>query len=270
MNCPKGSEISSGEWLDQIGATKKYVGRDGDGPPDWEIQYKGTKIGVEVTLLHNTEGWGRTKETAFERELERLIKKASKEGDRRWHARCEYDPREPRPPSSKDPTWKERVHDALENPFGGEFQLLPEEDIHRRGVVLTLDPASNEGSFSGVSRDKGCAVVPTLTERILACIQEKVAKIEKSEKAGRYRQWWLVLDDEIVIAPIKILSEEDRSEIEASIRECEDTVQFSKIVVVSRFQFTPPPVMQNKWFYAPWENPRHPPLPPSPYSGTTI
>ncbi len=270
MNCPKGSEISIGEWLDQIRATKKYVGRDGDGPPDWKIQYEGTTIGVEVTLLHNTEGWGRTKETAFERELKRLIKEASKEGDQRWHARCEYDPRVPRPPSSNDPTWKERVRDALESAIGGEFQLLPEEDIRRRGVVLTLDPATNEGSFSGVSRDVGSVVVPTLTERIVACVKEKVEKIRKSERACRYRQWWLVFDDEIVIAPIhQILSVDERSRIEASVRECSDTVRLSKIVLVSRFQTTPPSAKQDMWFYAPWEDPRHPPLPPSPYSDTT-
>ena len=271
MNCPKESEISIGEWLDQIRATKKYVGCDGDGPPDWEIQYKGDIIGVEATLLHDTEGWGRTKEKAFERELKRLIKEASKEGDHRWHARCEYDPRVRRPPSSKGPTWKKRVLDALESNIGGEFQLLPEEDVRGRGVVLTLDPASNEGSLLGVRVDLGCVVVPTLAESIIACIKEKVAKIQKSEKACCYRQWWLVFDDEIATAQIyQILSVEERNRIEASVRKCPDTMRLSKIVVVNRFQTTPPSVKQDKWFYAPWEDPRHPPLPPSPYSDTTI
>ena len=266
MNCPKGSEIPIGEWLDQIGATKHFVGCNREGPPDWEIQYKDDKIGVEVTLLRDTEGWGTTREMAFKRELKRLIKVASREGMQRWHARCEYDPRVLRPPSMKNTAWKERVRDALRSSIGGEFQLLPEEDVRGRGVVLMLDPATNEGSFSGVSVDEGCGVLVALTERIPTLVKEKVKKIRKSEKARYYRQWWLVFDDEILIAPIKILSEEERSGIEASIRECEDTVQFSKIVIVSRFQFTPPPVKQDKWFYAPWEDPRHPPLPPSPYS----
>lgn len=270
-NSPKGSEIPIGKWLDQIGATKRFVGRIGDGPPDWEIQYKGDRIGVEVTLLHNTDGWGKTKEAAFERELERLIEGASKEGDQRWHARCEYDPREPKPPSRRDPTWKKRVLDALESPTGGEFQLLPEEEIRRRGVVLTLDPATNEGSFSGVSLDVGSRVVPTLTGRIIACVEEKVEKIRRSERAYRYSQWWLVFDDEIVIAPIhQILSVDERSRIELSVRDCSDTVRLSKVVLVSRFQSTPPPAKQDMWFYAPWEDPRYPPLPPSPYSDATI
>ena len=271
MTGPKGSEISIGEWLDQIAATKRFVGRKGVGPPDWEIQYKGDRIGVEVTLLHNTEGWGRTKETAFARELERLITEASKECIQRWHARCEYDPREPRPPSSEDPTWKKRVRNALKSPIGGEFQLLPDNDVRRRGVVLTLDAATNEGSFSGVSRDVGSRVAPTLTERIIACVKEKVEKIRKSDRACRYSQWWLVFDDEIVIAPIQqILSVDERSRIEASVRERLDTVRLSKIVLVSRFQTTPPPAKEDRWFYAPWEDPRHPPLPPSPYSDATV
>lgn len=271
MNRPKGSEISIGEWLDQIGATKHFVGRMGEGPPDWEIQFKGARIGVEVTLLHNTEGWGRTKETAFERELGQLIKEATKESVQRWHARCEYDPREPRPPGNRDSTWKERVRDALKSPIGGEFQLLPEEDIRRRGVVLTLDPATNAGSFSGVSRDVGSRVVPTLTERIIACVEEKVEKIRKSDRGCRYSQWWLVFDDEIVIAPIQqILSVDERSRFEASVRECSDTVRLSKIVLVSRFQTAPPPAKHDRWFYAPWEDPRHAPLPPSPYSDATV
>lgn len=265
MNSPKGSEIPIGKWLDQIGATKRFVGRIGDGPPDWEIQYRGDRSGVEVTLLQNTEGWGKTKEAAFERELERLIEGASKEGDQRWHARCEYDPREPKPPSRRDPTWKKRVLDALESPTGGEFQLLPDEDIRRRGVVLTLDPATNEGSFSGVGRDVGSRVVHAVTERIIACVEEKVEKIQKTNRACRYSQWWLVFDDEIVIAPIQqVLSVDERSRIESSVRDCSDTVRLSKVVLVSRFQMVPPPATQDMWFYAPWEDSRFPPLPPSP------
>ena len=270
INCPKGSEISIGEWLDQIGAAKQFVGSDGEGPPDWEIQYKGDKIAVEVTLLQDTEGWGTTKEKAFERELNRLINEVPKEVDQRWHARCEYDPTVRRPPSRKDSAWKNRVREALRSPDGGEFQLLSDRDVRDRGVVLVLDPASNEGSFAGVSVDEGCAVVATLTERIVARVREKVNKIRKSNKARSYSQWWLVFDDEILIAPRTILLKDETYRIEASIQEYRDALQFSKIVLVSRYQTAQLPVKRDKWFYAPWEDPRHPSLPESPYSDTTV
>ena len=265
MNCPKDSEISIGEWLDQIGATKRLVGRDGGGPPDWAVQYKGDTIGVEVTLLQDPKGWGRTREIAFERELGRLIKEESKESGQTWHARCEYDRREHRPPSKKDGAWKERVRAALRSSSGGEFQLMAEEDMRGRGVVLELDPASNEGSLAEVSVDDGCAVEAALTGQMVACLQEKVKKIRKGERADSYRQWWLVFDDEIGIVPIgTILNATERDRIEARVGECQETAQLSKVVLVSRFQFTPLPLKQDKWFYVPWEDPRHPRLPPSP------
>ena len=270
MDCPKDSEVSIGEWLDQIGARKRFVGGCGEGPPDWEIQYRGDKIGVEVTLLHDTEGWGKTREEAFARELRRLIEEESKERGQKWYASCEYDRREPRPPSKEDGAWKERVRDALGSPSGGEFQLLAEEDMRGRGVVLELVPVTNEGFFAGVSTDEGCAVEAALTEQVVAGVREKVKKIRKGKRAACYRQWWLVFDDEIGIAPIvTILNADERGRIQARVEECQETVQLSKVVLVSRFQFTPPSENRNKWFYAPWEDPRNPPLPASPYSDTT-
>ena len=278
MNCPKGSEISIGEWLDQLGATKQFVGGEGNGPPDWEIQYKGTTIGVEVTLLHNTEGWGTTnrgrrREKAFEGELRRLIEEMSKEGGQEWHALCEYDPRVPRPPSDDD--WKARVRDALRNsPSGGGIQLLSEGDIQRRGlgrgIVLEFMPVCDGGGFTGVSVDEGFLVGTTLSERLIANVDEKADKVRKGKKSEEYNQWWLAFDDEILMAPFSNLTPEERSEIDARVHECDGRHQWSKIVTVSRLQTDPPSAKQAKWFYAPWEDPRHPPLPPSPYSDTTV
>lgn len=142
---------------------------------------------------------------------------------------------------------------------------MAEEDIRGRGVVLELNPASNEGSFSGVIVDEGHAVEAPLAQQMVARVKEKVKKIHKSEKAGCYRRWWLVFDDEIVIASVdQVLTTEERGRIEGSLRECQETMELSKIVMVSRYQTSSPPVKQDKWFYAPWEDPRHPPLPPSP------
>ena len=264
MSCPKDSEVPIGEWLDQIGATKRFVGRAGEGPPDWEVQYKGDTIGVEVTLLQDPKGWGRTREIAFERELGRLIEESRRSGQE-WDARCEYDPREPCPPSKEDGAWKERVRDALGSSSGGEFQLLAEEDMRGRGVVLDLVPVTGEGFLAEVSVDDGCALEAALTGQMVARVKEKVKKIRQSERARCYRQWWLVFDDEIGIVPIgMILNAEERNRIETRVAECQETAELSKVVLVSRFQSTPPPVKKDKWFYVPWEDPRHPALPPSP------
>ena len=271
-NCPNPSEISIGEWLDQIGATKQFVGSDGEGPPDWKIQYKGEMIGVEVKLLHDTEGWGKTKEIAFKREFGRLFEEESKESGRKWRARCEYDPRV-RPPSGRDNAWKARFRDALRNlpSGGGEIQLLSEDSIRGfgRGIVLELMPTCGEGSFAGVSVDEGFLVGTRLSERLTADVDEKADKVRNGKRSGEYNQWWLAFDDEVLMAPFSTLTVEERTEIDTSVRECDGRQQWSKIVLVSRFQTAPPSVNQDKWFYAPWEDSRHPPLPPSPYSDTT-
>ena len=267
-NCPKDSEITVGEWLDQIGATQKFVGSDGEGPPDYEIRYKGKLIAVEVTLLHDTGGWEREKEIAFERELRCLIEEVSQEGGPRWHARCEYDSRVSGPPSASNDAWKTRARKALlSSGSGGEFQLLSEDSIRRRGlgrgVMLGLIPASNEGSFTGVSSDKGCLVGPTLSERLVSIVDEKATKVQKGKRSRNYNQWWLILDDEVLIAPFAILTAKERTEIDTRVRECDGRQQWNKIVMVSRFQ-TRCDGSQEKWFYAPWEDPRHPSLPESP------
>ena len=160
---PRGSEVSIKEWLKQIGATEiRYVGdEEGGGPPDFLMKYTDEEIAVEVTLLHDSEGWSKTEECAFERKLRHLIEEVSMEevNAPRWHSRCEYDPREPRPPRSDCEGWKGKVRQALRTPgAGGNFQLLSPGRMRGCGVYLNLVPASNEGSFSGLSVDRGYLV----------------------------------------------------------------------------------------------------------------
>ena len=77
---PKGSEIPGGEWLVQVEATDiKYTGDRGP-PPDFVINYGGETIAVEVTLLHDQEGWPRAIEKAVERDLQRVIEEVSQGG----------------------------------------------------------------------------------------------------------------------------------------------------------------------------------------------
>ena len=264
-NGPCDSEIAIGKWLDQIGATKQYVGKVGSGPPDYVIQYQGNTIAVEVTLLHEIEGWKKKEEIAFERVIRRLIKEVLREGFDmpKWHVACEYDPRVPRPPDKNDDECKKRVQDALRDPIGGEFQLLSEKDILGRGVVLNLEPANNEGSFVGVSVDEGTIVANVLSERLVAVVNEKANKVRRGDRSASYSRWWLVLDDEVLAAPIRTLTGNERTEVDTRVRNSPGITTWSKVVMVSPFGAGSGRVHEY-WFYAPWEDPRHPPLPTGP------
>ncbi len=264
LNRPRDSEITIGEWLDQIGldSAKRFVGRDGEGPPDYEIRYRGNTIAVEATLMHDPGGWGKTKEIAFGRALKRLIQDVSPEdGDAwRWHSICEYDPRVPKPPNKSDDAWKKRVRDAVRSsPAGGEFQLLPENDVPGRGVVLTLMPSSNQGGFAGVSVDEGCIVAGTLSERLASIVRDKADKVRKGKRSGKYAQWWLVVDDKVLMAPFETLTPQERTEVRTRVRTCDGITAWSKVILVSRFH-AGRDRGQGKWFYASWEDPRYPSL----------
>ena len=265
---PKDSEIPVGEWLEQIGAAAiEYVGDDaGGGPPDYTIEYGGERIAVEVRLLDDGIGWRAEKKRAFERELKAFIKEATAERDSpKWHVCVEYDPDEPGPPKRGDKTWRETVRKALASEKQREkVQLVPAEKRRGRGIVLTLRRASNQGSFNGLSKDIGMILEPVLEERIKACVKEKAEKVTRGSRAQEYETWWLVLDDEVLIAPKGVMSKEGRARIEGSVRTCPGRDQWSKIVVMSRFQTVEPPEKQAKWFWPMWEDPRHEPLPMSP------
>ena len=262
---PKDSEISVEEWLQQVGATEICFsgGSRKEGPPDFIVEYAGEEIAIEVCLLHDRKGWEKTREIAFRKEVEKLIAEESKktEGAPRWHPRIEYDPRQPES-SISDRKWKKNARRALRTSGpGGEFQLLSTDKVRGRGVILELVPTSNEGCFLGVSVDEGCMVGETLAERIVEEIRKKTGRVRNGTRAKRYDRWWLVFDDEILIAPIKVLDVSERARIAAEIRKCSYRGQWSKIVLVSRFQTVPTPQKPQKWFYTLWEEPRHSRLP---------
>ena len=264
-NCPQGSEITTGVWLDQIGAAKKYIGCDGPGPPDYEILYEQDTIAVESTLLCDLQGWGMTKEIAFQESLRCLIGEVSAEGADmpKWHASCEYDPRVSGPPKRGDVELTRRVRDALRNPAGGQFQLLPDEDVRGRGIVLELVPASNRGGFSGVSVDEGAIVAETLSDRLVATVKTKAERVRKGPRSGKYTQWWLVVDDAVLRAPIGALTLQERNEIDTRVRESDRISTWNKVVMLGGSRTGPDRTPVHS-FYAPWEDPRNPPLPKSP------
>ena len=265
---PTDSEKSAEEWLRQVGAKRiKYVGQDGEGPPDFVVEYSGCRVAVEVCLLHDVDGWNKREyrkyKYSFEKQLMALIKEQAARGKNapRWHASCEYDGVECIS-SICDRKWQDEARRALQTPgVGGEFQLLPKETRRGRGIVLTLMPASNEGSFSGVSMDEGSIVGVTLSERIVAGVREKAKKVRGGTRAREYDRWWLVLDDEILVAPIEILTREERADIQTRVRDCPDRSIWSKIVLMNRFQSVTPPQTAPKSYWAVWEESRHPPLP---------
>ena len=262
---PKDSEIPIKKWLEQIGATEiEFVGGDSKGgPPDYVITYKGERVAVEVSLLHESRGWDRETEHSFERELKQLIEEEAKKGGGklRWYSSCEYDPQQPQTSISDREIWKKNACKALNVPgMGGEFQLLPDEKVVGRGVVLILIPAGNEGCFSGIAVDEGCIVAQTLAEQVASNVKKKSGKVQRGERSQEYDRWWLVFDDEVLITPVGALMVSERIEVERKIRECEGREQWSKIITVSRFQVNEAPPESSKWFHALWEDPCHPSL----------
>ncbi len=262
---PKGSEIPIQEWLEQIGATDiSYVGNR-NSPPDFTIMYSGKRIAVEVARLLPDVGWENKTRIAFERELKNLIEEiASDPSNPRWHSSCQYDSCDRCPSRSESEAWKERARKALcTESSGGEFQLLPPKQLNGRGIVLELHPAGNQGSFSGVSEDEGYMIEATAVDRLVRWIDKKSSIVRKTKPVERGHLWWLVFDDEIVVAPAGRLGE-GREKIENIVRDRIDTELWNKVVLVSRFQSERPPPIRPKWFWPLWENSQCPALPDSP------
>ena len=262
---PHGSEIPIREWLHQIGAVNIQYCGNADGPPDFVVGFRDEEIAIEATLLHDPKGWGKTREIAFERQLSRLIKEvALKDANApRWHVICEYDPAERYPPRPNRRQWKDAIRMALRTKGPGQtLQLLSSEEKRGRGVTLHLIPASNDGSLSPVSVDEGFMVMPTLTERTLACITHKTKKQHYGSRSHRYDRWWLVLDDEIFMAPMASLARQEICQIETLVRQLDDKAAWSKIVLVTRFQPTLRTGKLPMSFHPLWQDPRHPALPP--------
>ena len=264
---PKDSEVPVREWLEQIGATAiEYVGDDAEGgPPDYTIEYAGERVAVEVRLLDDGRGWREEQKRAFEKELREFIKEvAAEKGAPKWHTWAVYDPEEPGPPKRGDKAWRKKAREALLGKEPREIQLFPPENRRRRGIILGLLRASNQGSFSGLAEDMGHMVEGTLTERITACVKEKAEKVAKGSRAQQYGIWWLVLDDEVLVTPKGTLTKEEQARVEESVWMCAGRNQWSKIVVMNRFQTEQGPGKRAKWFWPVWEEPGHAPLPDSP------
>ena len=230
----RGSEVPVGNWLETVGANHvRFVG-EGEGPPDFVVQFGGAEVAIEVTRMLDGKGWPENQRIAFERDLGAVIKMVEQDKDApRWHVWCEYDPRVSRPPKPRG-AWRELVKESLRAPGpGGAVQLIPDGSSVGRGVVLRYTPAGNAGGFSGVSMDTGNRPADTAGDRIVDVVASKARKVRKGLRARAFTSWWLVLDEEIVFVH-SILGGEWEN-VEEGVRVCEGVEQWNKIVVFNRF-----------------------------------
>ena len=230
---PKGAEALAEGWLCRVCNRLAYVG-DGEGPPDFLIEYGGVEVAVEVMRMLDGDGWPRHKRIGFERTLAAVVRSVREEaGVPRWHVFCEYDPRERRPPPPRGP-WMDLVRDTLRTPGpGGTIQLIPYDKRVGRGVVVEYVPAGNDGSFSGVSEDIGIWVVGTALSQIGTCVAEKAGKVSRGKRAKRFSHWWLVLVEEVIIDHEGLGAE--WAAVEDGVRDCAGIGAWNKVVLLSRY-----------------------------------
>ena len=271
-------------WFRQIGATDPcFVGDKGkQGPPDWVIHYEGNTIAVEVTLLRDeTKGWPRAMEIGIENKLCELVEKVSREhgSPLAWHVLCEYAPEQPRR-TMRTGKWANRALEILRSAASAapvqlmDRRLLAKDKTRDYGWGVFLDviaaPAKENSALVQVSIGQGDLVNKAVIKNASSAIKHKVKKLRDSiargERSQLYDNWWLVFDDELVMVPI--LENDEWKSIDEEIRGCPGIDAWSKVVLVSRFQPVDTTRPTNKWYHAFWEDPGHPPLPPSPAWGS--
>ena len=233
-NGARGSEVPVGDWLGTVGATDvRFVG-DGEGPPDYLVQFGGEEVAVEVTRMLDRKGWPERHRIAFERALAAVVEMIAREKEApRWHVWCEYDPKMKGPPQTNG-AWREVVEKSLRTPgLGGEVQLIPEKLKVGRGIVLGYMPASNAGSFAGVQSDMGIRPAGAVLDCIADVVAMKAQKVRNGTRAQSFTNWWLVVDEEIVIVH-PVLGRE-WIDVEDHVRLCKGIEQWNKVALFSRF-----------------------------------
>ena len=234
---PRGSEVAVEQWLrGRPGLTDlRFVGNQGEGPPDYIARFHGRSVAVEVTKMSLESGWPEKYRIAFEREL-RAVVQSVKEDPRapRWHVLCSYDPRQPRPPR-RNGDWRRRIRTALWNSGSrGKLQLIDESSRVGSGVVVEYLPAGNDGSLPLVNEVGAYLVAGAASERIAEEVRKKAGKVRSSPAARGFRgQWWLVLDDDVVRFHSELNDREWQS-IREFVGACKGELAiWSKVVLVS-------------------------------------
>ena len=261
-------------WLERVGVIGvEHVG-DGPGPPDFAGRYDDECVAVEVTRLFPSDGWGVKKEMGFAARLRTLIDEVYREFPEgpRWHVICEYDPSQPCP-SVRSTGWQTEARRALSRPGpGGTFPLISSSQQKGYGLELVLTPTKPGGAFGHlrehewhlVTSSLGSFPVAELMSALPRVIAEKICKVRARTRYLSCRQWWLVLDDDILFAPSSILTSGEREAVSRCVADCPEIGLWSKVVLYNRFQPTPPPDPAPGWSWTLLECSAHSPLPPSP------
>ena len=233
---PRGSELVVQDWLQRRPDVVdiRYVGDLGEGPPDFLAVFHGEEVAIEVTRMSLDTGWPENQRLAFEAELQRVVQSVKDDPEApRWHVFCKIDVRQPRPPK-RHGEWKKHVREALlSGSAPGSLQLMAEGERIGKGVVVEYSPASNDGSLPFANQLNAYFVVSSASTRILEEVRAKALKVRQSERAQRYPCWWLVLDDDIVIAHEGLTTKEWR-DIRDAIASGEYIEVWSKVILISR------------------------------------
>ena len=213
----------------------RYVGDEGEGPPDFLAEFHGVEVAIEVTKMPLNTGWPEEQRVAFEEELQQVVRSVKDNPEApRWHVLCFADERQPRPPK-RNGDWKEQVRDALlRESSGGELQLMSESKRVGEGVVVKYLPAGNDGSLPFVNQGGAYSLMGSASARILEEVHAKAVKVRQSERAQRYSHWWLILDDEVVNVPNMLTTEEWRH-IRDAVATSEHIALWSKVILISRY-----------------------------------
>ena len=270
----RGSEAAVHSWFDKIGVVDlEHVGNE-PGPPDFVGRYDNECVAVEVSRLLPSDGWGPTKELAFAARLRTLVADVYREAPDgpRWHVLCEYDPAQACP-SPRSTDWKSAARRALSTPGpGGVFSLIPPDRQKRYGLELYLTRMPPDAAYGHLPENDphlvtsalGSAPVQELISALPRVITEKASKVRSRTRYLSCDRWWLVLDDDILIAPSSILTSSERAEVSRRVAECPDIDLWSKVILYNRRQTTAPPDPAPGWFWTIWECSAHAPLPASP------
>lgn len=233
---PRGSELLVQEWLHRRPdvVDVRFVGDEGEGPPDFLAQFHGLEIAIEVTRMPLDTGWPEDQRLAFEAELQQVVRSVKDDPEApRWHVVCRIDHRQPRPPK-RNGDWKERVREALlSGNAPGRLQLVAESERVGQGVVVEHFAASNDGSLPFANQGGAHLVVGSASTRILEEMHTKALKVRQSERAHEYSDWWLVLDDEVVIVHGTLTAGEWRH-IRDTVAASEHLAVWNKVILISR------------------------------------